>query len=162
MRLFFFSLEQFSLGCVEFSVIISHFEYFLPFCIYPLALTYLCKFITWVDGSSVSISCLLKIYLLPLETRLLLLIVISDYTIFIRFFKELQVCFNCSCRYFIPIFPSRFFLLVIANGFNWAIAIGNFFFDIQNFSSYLLAIFMVNLMLYTTFYIIMKVSVLIQ
>ncbi|EEB18039.1 conserved hypothetical protein [Pediculus humanus corporis] len=75
---------------------------------------------------------------------------------FCQFFKELRLCFYCHWGYFKPLFPSRCLLLIVANGCNWGLAIGRFFYKIENFSSYLLSIFMVNLMLYTLFYIIMK------
>ncbi|KAK6622147.1 hypothetical protein RUM44_001954 [Polyplax serrata] len=43
----------------------------------------------------------------------------------------------------------------LTNLCNWVLAAGSFWY-MHNFSSYLLTIFMVNLMIYTTFYIIMK------
>ncbi|XP_003704971.2 SID1 transmembrane family member 1 [Megachile rotundata] len=58
---------------------------------------------------------------------------------------------------FRPLYPARFIMLVVANLCNLALAVfGNIRHD-KNFATFLLAILMSNLILYTTFYIIMKI-----
>lgn len=61
-----------------------------------------------------------------------------------------------------PLYIDRMLLLIIANLSNWAIAwFGIWNMKNQDFASHLLVIFMVNLFLYSNFYIIMKVPILI-
>ncbi|XP_037072022.1 SID1 transmembrane family member 1-like isoform X1 [Pollicipes pollicipes] len=57
---------------------------------------------------------------------------------------------------FRPAYPDRMVLLVIANLFNLGLAVFGGVTVPKDFASYLLAIFITNLLLYTSFYIIMK------
>lgn len=80
-----------------------------------------------------------------------------DFCSLSRFWKELKLfCRSLQCRFFIPMYPGRFAFITFANLVNWALAIVKFRYELNDFASYLLSIFMVNLMLYTMFYIIMK------
>lgn len=75
-----------------------------------------------------------------------------------RIIRELYT--NLRLRQFRAILPtyfSRFIIILIANLVNWALAVLGPMYIIGQFATYLLAIFMVNLILYTTFYISMKV-----
>lgn len=56
-------------------------------------------------------------------------------------------------------YPSRFAFIVFANLCNLAIAILGPMYQFGNFLSHVLTIFMANLMLYTLFYIVMKVQI---
>ncbi|PBC32161.1 SID1 transmembrane family member [Apis cerana cerana] len=58
---------------------------------------------------------------------------------------------------FRPLYIGRFFMLVIANLWNIALAVIGNIYQEKNFATFLLAILMSNLILYTTFYIIMKI-----
>lgn len=61
------------------------------------------------------------------------------------------------CAFFKPRYPSRLVLLILGNMANWALAALVWIYHLDSsFGSYLLAIFMANLMLYTIFYIVMK------
>ncbi|XP_063219057.1 SID1 transmembrane family member 1-like [Bacillus rossius redtenbacheri] len=55
-----------------------------------------------------------------------------------------------------PVYPNRMVLLSLGNIFNWLLAGFGLLYHLRDFATYLLAIFMVNLVLYTTFYIVMK------
>jgi hypothetical protein len=55
-----------------------------------------------------------------------------------------------------PIYPNRMVLLILGNVCNWALAIVALLYHLQNFATYLLSIFMANLLLYCMFYIVMK------
>jgi len=57
-----------------------------------------------------------------------------------------------------PLYIDRMVLLILANLSNWAIAWFGFYNMKQDFASHLLMIFMVNLFLYSNFYIIMKLT----
>ncbi|XP_020628587.1 SID1 transmembrane family member 2-like [Orbicella faveolata] len=61
----------------------------------------------------------------------------------------------CSC----PIYKDRMLLLVIANAVNWVFAIYGVATTPNDFATYLLAILIVNGLLYLAFYVIMKVLV---
>lgn len=62
------------------------------------------------------------------------------------------------CAFFRPRYPSRMVLLILGNMANWALAAVVWIYHLKNsFGTYLLAIFMANLMLYTIFYIVMKI-----
>lgn len=56
-----------------------------------------------------------------------------------------------------PVYMDRFIMLIVANGLNWAFAIYGAVTEPGDFASYLLGIFIGNLLLYSTFYIIMKI-----
>lgn len=56
-----------------------------------------------------------------------------------------------------PVYKGRMALLVIGNVCNWALAIAGLLHHDRDFATYLLAIFMSNTLLYTLFYIVMKV-----
>ncbi|KAL0272189.1 UNVERIFIED_CONTAM: hypothetical protein PYX00_005265 [Menopon gallinae] len=56
-----------------------------------------------------------------------------------------------------PIYPTRFCLIFMINICNLIIAICALLIGVKDVASYLLVIFIANLMLYTTFYIIMKI-----
>ncbi|XP_034247853.1 SID1 transmembrane family member 1-like [Thrips palmi] len=61
------------------------------------------------------------------------------------------------CAFFKPRYPSRLVLLILGNMANWGLAALVWIYHLDSsFGSYLLAIFMANLMLYTIFYIVMK------
>lgn len=64
-----------------------------------------------------------------------------------------------SFRNYLPLKPDRFILLVVANLCNWAFAILGSLKRPSNFGTFLLAIFISNLMLYFLFYVIMKLRV---
>ncbi|CAL1544636.1 unnamed protein product [Lymnaea stagnalis] len=55
-----------------------------------------------------------------------------------------------------PIYPSRFILLLFGNLINWAFALYGAIKQPSDFATYLLAIFIGNLLLYCMFYIVMK------
>ncbi|XP_039276620.1 SID1 transmembrane family member 2 [Nilaparvata lugens] len=57
------------------------------------------------------------------------------------------------CR---PKYPSRMALLVLGNVCNWALIASGLFFHMGDFATYLLAILLCNLLIYFSFYIIMK------
>ncbi|RXG72319.1 SID1 transmembrane family member 1 [Armadillidium vulgare] len=57
---------------------------------------------------------------------------------------------------FRPMYLDRMVLLLIANAANWSLAIFGVITTPKDFASYLLVIFLTNLLLYTGFYIIMK------
>ncbi|ESO93839.1 hypothetical protein LOTGIDRAFT_228601 [Lottia gigantea] len=72
-------------------------------------------------------------------------------------FKRLFWLFRNDClRCAKPIYPNRFVLLLIGNVINWSFAIYGVLNTPIDFATYLLAIFIGNLMLYVLFYIIMK------
>ncbi|XP_075927449.1 SID1 transmembrane family member 2-like isoform X1 [Petromyzon marinus] len=56
-----------------------------------------------------------------------------------------------------PMHMDRLILLLLGNAFNWSYAIWGMVYRPRDFDSYLLAIFMSNLLLYSAFYIIMKI-----
>ncbi|XP_011702065.1 PREDICTED: SID1 transmembrane family member 1-like isoform X2 [Wasmannia auropunctata] len=55
-----------------------------------------------------------------------------------------------------PLYPARFIMLVLANLCNVALAVFGYMYQQGNFATFLLAILMSNLILYTFFYIMMK------
>ncbi|XP_046382561.1 SID1 transmembrane family member 1-like [Ischnura elegans] len=55
-----------------------------------------------------------------------------------------------------PRYPNRMVLLVLGNLCNWGLAACGIIYSFLDFASYLLAIFMANLILYLLFYIVMK------
>lgn len=55
-----------------------------------------------------------------------------------------------------PIYPNRMVLLILGNLCNWGLAIYGYLYHLRDFATYLLYIFMANLLLYTAFYIVMK------
>lgn len=57
------------------------------------------------------------------------------------------------CR---PMYPSRMVLLLLGNVCNWGLVAAGYMLHMGDFATYLLSIFMGNLMLYFTFYILMK------
>lgn len=59
------------------------------------------------------------------------------------------------CR---PMYCDRMVLLLLGNIANWGLAIYGMISAPKDFASYLLIIFLTNLLLYIAFYIIMKVS----
>nr|XP_022322232.1 SID1 transmembrane family member 1-like [Crassostrea virginica] len=60
----------------------------------------------------------------------------------------------CRCRR--PMYPDRMLLLVIGNLINWGIAVYGALKHPSDFATFLLAIFIGNLMIYCSFYIFMK------
>lgn len=66
---------------------------------------------------------------------------------------------RAGVRYLIkPVYPARLTILVLANLANIGLAIfGNMHHE-KDFATYLLAVLMSNLILYTFFYIVMKVN----
>lgn len=63
------------------------------------------------------------------------------------------------CR---PMYCDRMVLLLLGNAANWGLAIYGMVSTPTDFASYLLIIFLTNLLLYIAFYIIMKVSALLD
>ncbi|KAJ9594365.1 hypothetical protein L9F63_014207, partial [Diploptera punctata] len=55
-----------------------------------------------------------------------------------------------------PLYPNRMVLLILGNACNWVLAILGLLYHLKDFATYLLAIFMANLLLYCLFYIFMK------
>ncbi|XP_066991155.2 SID1 transmembrane family member 1 [Anabrus simplex] len=55
-----------------------------------------------------------------------------------------------------PAYPNRMVLLILGNVCNWALAVVGFLYHLKDFATYLLSIFMANLLLYCMFYIVMK------
>ncbi|XP_059141458.1 SID1 transmembrane family member 1-like [Physella acuta] len=76
-----------------------------------------------------------------------------DRHIFKKLFR-LLVTEGLSCTR--PVYLNRFILLLIGNLINWAFAIYGAITQPSDFATYLLAIFIGNLLLYSIFYIIMK------
>lgn len=64
-----------------------------------------------------------------------------------------QNCFTCPR----PVYKDRFIFLVLGNSINWSIAVFGAVKKPGDFASYLLAIFIGNLMFYTIYYTIMKI-----
>lgn len=56
-----------------------------------------------------------------------------------------------------PVHKARMVLLVLGNLCNWALAVAGLLHHDKDFATYLLAVFMSNTLLYTLFYIVMKV-----
>lgn len=55
-----------------------------------------------------------------------------------------------------PNYPSRMVLLILGNAANWGLAVVGIMNHQKDFATYLLSVFMANLLLYTMFYIVMK------
>ncbi|XP_077867553.1 SID1 transmembrane family member 1-like [Saccoglossus kowalevskii] len=76
-----------------------------------------------------------------------------DLGIFKRIYLVMKTdCLHCTR----PIYMDRMILLIIGNVINWSFAILGVISQPKDFASFLLAIFIVNSMLYLAFYIIMK------
>ncbi|KAF7409688.1 hypothetical protein HZH68_004069 [Vespula germanica] len=77
--------------------------------------------------------------------------------LFTRVFQTLKHDARCGVTYlFRPLYAGRFAMLVVANLCNIGLSVyGNLYHE-KNFATFLLAILMSNLILYTLFYIIMK------
>ncbi|XP_074653774.1 SID1 transmembrane family member 1-like isoform X2 [Tubulanus polymorphus] len=72
-------------------------------------------------------------------------------------FKRLYLWIKTDlCRCGPPLYPDRMILLIIGNLVNISFALFGMMTQPRDFASYLLAIFIVNLLLYCAFYIIMK------
>ncbi|KAK2170013.1 hypothetical protein LSH36_5g17033 [Paralvinella palmiformis] len=56
-----------------------------------------------------------------------------------------------------PMYVDRLILLLIGNGVNWFLAIFGCVIEPPDFASYMLSIFIINLMMYFAFYIVMKI-----
>lgn len=64
---------------------------------------------------------------------------------------------NDLCKHFIrPMYPDRLVLLLIGNFVNWGLLSYGLVAHMRDFGTFLLAIFITNLLLYSMFYIIMK------
>ncbi|KAB7506706.1 SID1 transmembrane family member 1 [Armadillidium nasatum] len=78
----------------------------------------------------------------------------------VLFFKQIPDKIKRALRLwkttFRPMYLDRMVLLLIANAANWSLAIFGVITTPKDFASYLLVIFLTNLLLYTGFYIIMK------
>nr|XP_018910555.1 PREDICTED: SID1 transmembrane family member 1-like [Bemisia tabaci] len=70
----------------------------------------------------------------------------------IEFFTNLRA----GLRHCKPMYPNRMVLLILGNACNWGLAVHLWMSNRSNFATYLLIIFMANLILYLTFYITMK------
>ncbi|KAJ8316317.1 hypothetical protein KUTeg_006331 [Tegillarca granosa] len=93
-------------------------------------------------------------YLLMALVIFIAVIGVVDKGIFKRVFLMVRHEF-LSCGN--PVYMDRFIMLIVANGLNWAFAIYGAVTEPGDFASYLLGIFIGNLLLYSTFYIIMKI-----
>lgn len=77
-----------------------------------------------------------------------------NWGIFKRIYLTLR---NDLCTHFTrPMYPDRLGLLLFANVVNWALLAYGLAVQLKDFGTFLLAIFIINLMLYICFYIIMK------
>ncbi|XP_076457766.1 SID1 transmembrane family member 1-like isoform X2 [Babylonia areolata] len=76
-----------------------------------------------------------------------------DRYVFKRLFRIIKTeCFRCVK----PMYVNRFVMLLVGNLINWAFALYGAIVHPSDFASFLLAIFIGNLLLYLLFYIIMK------
>ncbi|XP_072048747.1 SID1 transmembrane family member 1-like, partial [Amphiura filiformis] len=76
-----------------------------------------------------------------------------NFGIFKRIFLVLKTdCLQCAK----PVYVDRMIVLIIGNAVNWALIVFGLVTTPKDFSSYLLAILIVNLLLYMAFYMIMK------
>ncbi|XP_077335774.1 SID1 transmembrane family member 1 isoform X1 [Lithobates pipiens] len=78
----------------------------------------------------------------------------ADFGIFRRIFQIIYT--DCMQQCSRPMYMDRMILLIVANIVNWFFAIFGLVFRPRDFASYLLGIFICNLLLYLAFYIIMK------
>ncbi|CAH2218828.1 SID1 transmembrane family member 1 isoform X1 [Pelobates cultripes] len=78
----------------------------------------------------------------------------ADFGIFRRIFQVLYT--DCIRQCNRPMYMDRMVLLVLGNVVNWSLAIFGLVCRPRDFASYLLGIFICNLLLYLAFYIIMK------
>ncbi|XP_053311271.1 SID1 transmembrane family member 1 [Spea bombifrons] len=78
-----------------------------------------------------------------------------DFGIFRRIFQVLYT--DCTQQCSRPMYMDRMVLLVLGNVVNWSFAIFGLVYRPRDFASYLLGIFICNLLLYLAFYIIMKI-----
>uniref|UniRef100_A0A8C5QHW1 SID1 transmembrane family member 1 n=1 Tax=Leptobrachium leishanense TaxID=445787 RepID=A0A8C5QHW1_9ANUR len=78
----------------------------------------------------------------------------ADFGIFRRIFQVIYT--DCTQQCSRPMYMDRMVLLVLGNIVNWSLAIFGLVYSPRDFASYLLGIFICNLLLYLTFYIIMK------
>ncbi|KAJ8035361.1 SID1 transmembrane family member 1 [Holothuria leucospilota] len=66
-------------------------------------------------------------------------------------------CHNmCAAKDFKPLYLGRFFMLLCGNVINWVLSLYGVITQPLDFASLLLAIFIINLLLYLSFYILMK------
>jgi len=75
------------------------------------------------------------------------------------FSHDVMSCFSGAWRSLKPMYPDRMILLILFNVINWMLAafgIVKLAQDGGDFASFLLGIFIINLLLYTSFYILMK------
>ncbi|XP_069691138.1 SID1 transmembrane family member 1-like isoform X2 [Periplaneta americana] len=80
-----------------------------------------------------------------------------DLGVFRRVFTVLSHDLRASPWHCIkPLYPNRMVLLILGNVCNWALAILGLLYHLRDFATYLLSIFMANLLLYCMFYITMK------
>ncbi|XP_018427572.1 PREDICTED: SID1 transmembrane family member 1 isoform X2 [Nanorana parkeri] len=77
-----------------------------------------------------------------------------DFGIFRRIFQILYTDCMQQCTH--PMYMDRMILLVVGNIVNWFFAIFGLVYRPRDFASYILGIFICNLLLYLAFYIIMK------
>ncbi|KAM9320410.1 SID1 transmembrane family member 1 [Gastrophryne carolinensis] len=78
----------------------------------------------------------------------------ADFGIFRRIFQILYI--DCIQQCSRPMYMDRMILLIVGNIVNWFFAIFGLVYRPRDFASYLLGIFICNLLLYLAFYIIMK------
>ncbi|XP_056415926.1 SID1 transmembrane family member 1 isoform X1 [Hyla sarda] len=78
----------------------------------------------------------------------------ADFGIFRRIFQILYT--DCMQQCSRPMYMDRMILLIVGNIVNWFFAIFGLVYRPRDFASYLLGIFICNLLLYLAFYIIMK------
>lgn len=80
-----------------------------------------------------------------------------DRGIFLRVFRTITNDFRSGALNVVrPVYKGRMVMLVIGNVCNWALAILGLYHHDLDFATYLLAIFMSNTLMYTLFYIMMK------
>uniref|UniRef100_A0A8D0C166 SID1 transmembrane family member 1 n=1 Tax=Salvator merianae TaxID=96440 RepID=A0A8D0C166_SALMN len=77
-----------------------------------------------------------------------------DFGIFRRAFMVIYTDCIQQCSW--PMYTDRMVLLVVGNLVNWSLAIFGLVYRPKDFASYLLGIFICNLLLYLAFYVIMK------
>uniref|UniRef100_T1IHB1 SID1 transmembrane family member 1 n=1 Tax=Strigamia maritima TaxID=126957 RepID=T1IHB1_STRMM len=80
-----------------------------------------------------------------------------NFGIFKRIYLTMKTDLMSESRCFRPMYMDRMLLLMFVNAINWAITAYGLVYLPRDFASYLLAIFITNLMMYVGFYIIMKI-----
>nr|AUZ94236.1 sid-1 [Recilia dorsalis] len=84
-----------------------------------------------------------------------------DFGMFSRFFNTCKNDYSAGGikRCLTPLYPARMFLLFLANLGNWGLVAMGYYLQLGDFATYMLSIFLANLMMYFIFYIVMKLVV---